>query len=171
MICAPRRTILLSIVVLLTFIIWSHLFSPTTRAQTSRQLSTQMPNLSDITFVSGFDFVVGIGDFNGDGADDFLVNYPGDGGGEFGGSAVHFKFGVIFGTRDSRFFTLDLALLKSCSKTIPAKKVGELLKKSSGKPCCVNESCPQKKSGELVRPAARFFLLRKSLLTFVFQVQ
>ena len=70
------------------------------RAQTARQLpgeiqADQTP--PDITITGGFAQVTGIGDFNGDGVDDFLVKYErwiGE-----ASSLVFFKFGIIFGKR------------------------------------------------------------------------
>src|SRR5215216_6316491 len=72
-----------------------------TKAKTSRQLPTRIQageTPADITIAGGPSQVVGTGDFNGDGADDFLVNYQravGD-----LGATVFLKFGIIFGKRN-----------------------------------------------------------------------
>jgi len=71
-------------------------------SQTVRQLPTRIrveDTPADITILSGVSRVVGSGDFNGDGVEDFLVEYR-KLISEDTGTVVFIKFGMIFGKRN-----------------------------------------------------------------------
>jgi len=71
-------------------------------SQTVRQLPTRIrveDNPADITILGGLSRVVGSGDFNGDGVEDFLVEYR-KLISEDTGTIVFIRFGMIFGKRN-----------------------------------------------------------------------
>ncbi|HKP10814.1 MAG TPA: hypothetical protein VJZ91_01845, partial [Blastocatellia bacterium] len=100
---------------LLTFALAVLVCSPSPRvsvagAQAARQLPTEIvaeQTTPDIKINGGFEGVAGVGDFNGDGVSDFLINDLRQG--VVGGQTDPFKFGIIFGKRNpAQPITIDM---------------------------------------------------------------
>ena len=105
-------------------------------SQTVRQLPTRIrveDTPADITILGGLSRIVGSGDFNGDGVEDFLVEYR-ELIGENTGTVVFIKFGMIFGKRnqttpvkiDTSKDEPDLSLTTSVKGILGASSIAKL---------------------------------------------